>query len=576
MVGRFATIVAAAVLGRLGEARSDMESWEGLYRKLDTNRDGVISVKEGSKGGFSEKHLLYYDTKVVDGVLDIDEVVAFAREVPLYKKANFDGPDPKGHLQRLGSHAPPGTPPDDFAGPEEFPSPRDFWKKYMEGHKAAVFRGAVARGSSIWTEEFVKEKYGWVDVKIEPKNESRLEIGAYKDIDGEGKADSFKHHRTTVAGVIDNPEKNVYAITILPHAMAWDFDLPRSFMCGSRNKQLDVKSKAKKKKYYKHPYPHPTGRDYMTSFLEANLWIAKGFTRSQLHYDKENILLCCIDCVKEFILIDTRKYGDKVPWARGGKYNSENDLQNGWTDWVTVDPERVDMRLYTFLNEIEYMKVTIGPGDCAFIPYSMMHQVTTHREGNLADPYKFQSAISVMIDPTEVFDEEACQRYENTGLAKHDIPFGAFDLLWYYDGTGVIPQGYPLPHQERDRVADLLQTKYKTGLTKKVHRKAVRDINPGAAMLRDVKEVDAFTDRFNHYAKNKTAGLQPSEMNFNNTPLELWLEYSARIDEMLPCDDGQYYSPRTPEVWKEMEEVLVNIEKGLPAFKGANSKHLEL
>jgi len=316
----------------------------------------------------------------------------------------------------------------------------------------------------------------------------------------------------------------------------------------------------------------------MTHMLEANLWIAKGFTRSQLHYDKENIFFCCMDCVKDFILIDTRKYGHKIPWARGGKYSSSNDLENSWTDWVTVDPERVDMRLYTFLRDIEYMTVRINPGDCIFMPYSMLHQVTTHREESAANPYKLQAAISVMFDPTEVYDEEACQALDgNKHLSGQSTPFGAFDLLWYYDGTGVIPQGYPLPHHELEKLRDGLARRGK-GLTKKVHRKLVQEYNGGAQMIRgsDMSEVDAFTDDFNAYAKDKKKGLQPGEMRFDNTPLELWLKYSARVDEGLPCDHGQYYSPRTPEVWKEMEHVLTNLDRGLPAFDNSSSKHQEL
>lgn len=571
MVGFRARVLIAAMLYRF--SKGQMEEWESTYRRLDTNRDGVIDIAEAKRGGISEEHLRYYDTKAVDGVLDINEVVSFSREMRLYKRADFTGPDPKGHLQRLGSHAPPGAPPDEFKGPEEFPHPREFWKEYIQKHKVAVFRGANVRGHKLWTEQLLREKYGWADVKIEPKNESRLEKGAYSDI--EGPDAKWEHHRTNIAGIIDNPGKNIYAITILPQAMAWDFDLPWSLLCGSRTEQYNVRSKRTESP---HPYPHPTGRSYMTHMLEANLWIAKGFTRSQLHYDKENIFFCCMDCVKDFILVDTRKYGHKIPWARGGKYSSANDLENQWTDWVTVDPERVDMRLYTFLRDIEYMTVRINPGDCIFMPYSMLHQVTTFREEAATNPDKLQSAISVMFDPTEVYDEQACQEYDGKAhLRGQPIPFGAFDLLWYYDGTGIIPQGYPLPHHEVQKLKDYVSNRGK-GLTKKLHRKAVQEMSGEAMMLQQggMQEVDAFTDEFSLYAKDKKAGLQPEEMHFDNTPLELWLKYSARIDGGLPCDHGQLYSPRTPDVWKEMEDVLMNLDRGLPAFSNSTSKHQEL
>ena len=34
----------------------------------------------------------------------------------------------------------------------------------------------------------------------------------------------------------------------------------------------------------------------------------------------------------------------------GLRYNSEDDYQNSWTDWVVLNPDRVDLRLYTFLQ----------------------------------------------------------------------------------------------------------------------------------------------------------------------------------------------------------------------------------
>merc|ERR1719171_3389677 len=100
-----------------------------------------------------------------------------------------------------------------------------------------------------------------------------------------------------------------------------------------------------------------------------------------------------------------------------------------------------------------------------------------------------------------------------------------------------------------EKLKSFLRQSGAKGLTKKVHRRAVQELNGGAAAIRGgFQELDAFTKEFNQYASDKKVGLQPHEMGFDNVPLELWLRYSARVDEMLPCDRGQYYSPRTPEV----------------------------
>lgn len=109
----------------------------------------------------------------------------------------------------------------------------------------------------------------------------------------------------------------------------------------------------------------------------------------------------------------------------------------------------------------------------------------------------------------------------------------------------------------------------------------MRHLNGGAALLSTGKEeLDAFTDAFNEYASDKKVGLQPQEMRFDTHmvkgPLELWLKYSARVDEMLPCDHGHYYSPRSAAVYEEMERVMKNMDLGLPPFTNSSIKHQEL
>ena len=41
--------------------------------------------------------------------------------------------------------------------------------------------------------------------------------------------------------------------------------------------------------------------------------------RSQLHYDKENIVLCTVRGIKHFVLVETRKFYHDIPWVRGGR-----------------------------------------------------------------------------------------------------------------------------------------------------------------------------------------------------------------------------------------------------------------
>jgi hypothetical protein len=101
-----------------------------------------------------------------------------------------------------------------------------------------------------------------------------------------------------------------------------------------------------------HPFPHPAKRDWMTHIFEADLWMGHGRTRSQLHYDKENNMNCLYRGQKEWFLIDTREHYNDIPWVRGGRFNGEDDLLNGGTDWVAIDPDAVDLKVFRNFSKV--------------------------------------------------------------------------------------------------------------------------------------------------------------------------------------------------------------------------------
>ena len=87
---------------------------------------------------------------------------------------------PVGHLKPLGSHRPPETNlVDDL---QEMPSPQEFWTKYVRPSKAVVLRGAAKHGRAFtqWTDEYLKEKFADLEVRLEAKKEksSKVPIGA--------------------------------------------------------------------------------------------------------------------------------------------------------------------------------------------------------------------------------------------------------------------------------------------------------------------------------------------------------------------------------------------------------------
>merc|ERR1711988_1710355 len=126
-----------------------------------------------------------------------------------------------------------------------------------------------------------------------------------------------------------------------------------------------------------------------------------------------------------------------------------------------------------------------------------------------------------------------------------NIPMAAHDILWYYAGKGVIPQGYPAVDREvQAQIQEIMSDSNSKYMTYEVLREWIsRGDSP---LNRLKKELKAFWKEFSSYAANPSKGLTMSEMRWPHTPLSLWLRFSARGDPegMLPCDDGEYYIPR--------------------------------
>jgi len=91
-----------------------------------------------------------------------------------------EGTFPKGHLQPLGSHQDPDNTLIDEL--HEIPSSKVFWEKYVKPSKAVVLRGAATHSPAFtkWTDEYLKEKFGKLEVRLERKKEKsgQIPVGA--------------------------------------------------------------------------------------------------------------------------------------------------------------------------------------------------------------------------------------------------------------------------------------------------------------------------------------------------------------------------------------------------------------
>ena len=408
-------------------------SHSSFFRQLDSDKDGSLSEEEMLRiPGISDEILRYIENRqqvstesepgnrdLGNGLsLSYNDFMWFYRESDLYSNRSL--PDPPTDLHSFPSW--PGI----RAKPcHEEPadiSPDHFWEQYIVPHRAGVIRGALNDSLAMnrWANsEYLLETFGDIEAKVENRYESR----------GDRRADR-PPSRASVADII-NGEIDGYVVSVVPQKMAWEVNVPRAVLCGSRSRSyLDLGSSSL--------------GSFMTELEETSLWISRGATRSQLHYDKENTLNCLVTGEpKKWLILDTRKYGRLLPWARGGGYDFENDLNNQYTDWVGINVDEFDLNLHAYLKEVEFETVTQYPGDCVFLPYSMLHYA-----GHLTDdPSKLQVAVSFMWLPNTSRNSEC-----KLSSSIKSVPLAVFDTVWYYSGKGAIPQGQIDPRMIEEAV----------------------------------------------------------------------------------------------------------------------------
>ena len=120
---------------------------------------------------------------------------------------------PSGHLKMFGLQRPPIGPVTEY---RKVLKPLEFWDKHVSQNRPLVFRQAIANSPAIknWSDDYLKEKFGDLDVLTEFKTENRTHgltswmlFGDFIDV---------------------YTKKNLYVVTVLPDPMRQD--LPVSYI----------------------------------------------------------------------------------------------------------------------------------------------------------------------------------------------------------------------------------------------------------------------------------------------------------------------------------------------------------
>ncbi|XP_002131368.2 uncharacterized protein LOC100179341 [Ciona intestinalis] len=298
---------------------------------------------------------------------------------------------PVGHLMPLGHQSPPSVEIDEFTV-DNTPDPNTFYEKYVKPGRAAIFRGAVKNttGYKIWSDEYIRENYGDLEVRLEGKKESVHVTPIGETYLGR---DNLRHFVDTYNS------SNVYIVSELPAAMFKEVGvLPSIGACGEMAKR----------------------------FVEIDIWWSAGGSKSIIHKDAFNQINCLYRGTKFWKMYEY-KY---EKWIHK-HWEPENEV-GGFSN---VNVEHVNLIKHPNIAKIPWSNFTINEGDCLFLPKSYYHQVNSDGPNNLA-----VSILFGRFDGRESIDVSDCTKDTDYKTPKH---LSELDVMWPWSGTGVMSMGWP-------------------------------------------------------------------------------------------------------------------------------------
>ena len=310
------------------------------------------------------------------------------------------------HMKPFGAHMDPASVDEFKEG--EMPSAQDFWSKYVKKSKPVVFRGAAKNSPAMtkWTDEYLAEKFGDFEVRLEARKEKQ----GYIPIGAKGVG------RDTIKNFVETYHKaNKYIVSELPKAMYDDIMVLPGLSCGEMSNRI----------------------------VEVDWWMNGGKASSIIHKDAFNQINCLMNGTKEWKFIEY-KYEKRIYKA----WEPEREVGG----YSRVNPEKVDLIKYPKVATVPWMFTTMNAGDCLYLPGSMYHQVKSYGTHNFA--------VSLLFSR---FDNR--KRLNFTGCpedaAPKSVPLGTLDIDWQYPGTGTMTMGAPDLESIRNYLSMFLSKKGK-------------------------------------------------------------------------------------------------------------------
>ena len=207
----------------------------GAVLRHDKHEDGnnvenrkilqIINHTEGARSSLNRSDLGFFESTSVMFSLSTSSwsyllvLVCCVRNVQLEQKESMgfrevefppritpprdESATPLGHMKPFGHQRAPEGPVTEY---KEVLHPEEFWKKHVLRSEPLVFRQAIKDSPAIskWTDSYLREKYGDLDVLIELKKEDRAHAAKRMNIS------TFLDCYST---------EDVYVVTVLPNPM---------------------------------------------------------------------------------------------------------------------------------------------------------------------------------------------------------------------------------------------------------------------------------------------------------------------------------------------------------------------
>lgn len=258
-----------------------------------------------------------------------------------------------GHLKPLGHHRKP------LGGVtiiDDFPSPTEFYENYVSKSEPFIVKGVLEKGQfpayKLWTDKYLSEKYGKIDVDVEGgKKEDR-------------KANQYVMPMSKFLQIYN--QSSIYMVYDIAKEMKDDITVPISLQCGGLQEAI----------------------------RSVIMWFSSGGTKSVLHNDGLDNINCLLDGSKDLIMFH-KKYKKEI---EGDHFVHQGAYSN-------VDVESVDMEKFPKLRDLPWYSVNITKGDCLYIPYQWYHQVISHPGRNLA--------VNVWSNHLRWFNTTDCEETED-------------------------------------------------------------------------------------------------------------------------------------------------------------------